>query len=609
MRDEPGIPARPAHGEWRSTIAILWRLLVYLRPYRVHVTAACACFLVSAVLALVPGWLTRVAVDRVVLAGETRMLWLIAATMICASALEGATAFLVRCLAEWVGQSAASRMRLQVYHHLTRLSFGYFDRARVGDLTSTVVADVDSVAQFLGFACVHIISNGLLILGVFMVMLVWNVELALVYGILLPFMVHAMTRYAFGLRPVFRRAREALGNMSSALHAEISGVHLVKLYGREDLSQARFDRVSRGLLGQNLAAARISALWMPYVQVLTGLGTGLALWYGGRGVILRGLSPGTLVGFMSYIAMLVRPIRQTGMLVGESMDAMAAAERIFGVLDRESEVRDRPGARSLPPAKGNVVYSHVSFSYDKTAQVIRDVSFAVSEGQTCALVGPTGAGKSTLLHLLPRFYDVDSGSITIDGRDVRDVTLESLRRQVGVVLQHPLLFDASIRDNIAFGRPSASLDEVRRAARAAEIDDFIMALPRGYDTVVGQRGMKLSGGERQRLAIARTILLDPRILILDEPTSSVDAATEARMRRALAALFKGRTVFVIAHRLWTVLDADIILVIRDGRIVQAGTHRDLIDVDGAYRDIYRAEFSGEDVTRGAGARHSFEGES
>ena len=598
MRDERGIARRPAREEWPVAVAVLRRLAAYLRPYKAHVAIASACFLASTVLALVPGWLTRVAVDRVMLAGETRLLWLIAAAMIGASTLEGATAFLVRCLAEWVGQSAASRLRLQVYYHLTRLSFRYYDHARVGDLTSTVVADVDSVAQFLGFACVHIISNGLFILGIFMVMLVWNVKLALVYGILLPFMMHAITRYAFNLRPVFCRVREALGKMSSVLHAEISGVQVVKLYGREDLSRDRFERVLRELLDQNLTAGRISALWVPYVQVLIGLGTGLALWYGGRGVILRGLTPGTLVGFMSYIAMLVRPIRQTGMLIGESMDAMAAAERVFRVLDQEPGVRDRPGARPLPPVKGNVVYSRVSFSYDKTAPVIQNVSFAVSEGQTCALVGPTGAGKSTLLYLLPRFYEADSGSITIDGHDVRDVTLESLRRQVGVVLQEPLLFDGSIRDNIAFGRPSASFDEVRQAAQAAEIDDFIMSLPRGYNTTVGQRGVRLSGGERQRLAIARTILMNPRILILDEPTSSVDAATEARMRRALAALFKGRTVFVIAHRLWTVLEADIILVIQGGRIVQAGTHRELVDADGPYRELFRVQFGTEDGAQG-----------
>jgi len=292
------------------------------------------------------------------------------------------------------------------------------------------------------------------------------------------------------------------------------------------------------------------------------------------------------------MGMMVRPIRQTGMLVSQFLSAAAAAERIFEILDTESDIRDEPGAVSVPHIRGAVRYENVSFSYDKKTPVLKNVSFSVNPGETIALVGLTGSGKSTLMHLLPRFYDVDSGQILIDERPIKEFTVESLRKHIGIVLQHTFLFNLTIKENIVFGKPEASLEEVREAAKAAEIDDYIMSLPKGYDTVIGERGMNLSGGQRQRISIARTLLTDPKILILDEPTSNIDSETDEKIQKALERLCKNRTVFIIAHRLWTLKNADRILVIDQGQIKQWGTHEELLEKPGLYREIYQMQVYG-----------------
>jgi ATP-binding cassette subfamily B multidrug efflux pump len=388
------------------------------------------------------------------------------------------------------------------------------------------------------------------------------------------------------------------------LQESLAGILVVKLFGRERFEQDRVGRQSEMVLQANLQTARIASLWMPYASVVMGVGTGLVLWVGGRNVIAGIISLGTLVGFTTYIQMLLRPIRQTGMMLNVVMQSLAAAERVFEVLDTRPDVQDAPGAYPLPPIEGHVRFEGVSFAYDAAgdagAEALHDVDLEAAPGEMVALVGPSGAGKTTLVHLLPRFYDAQQGRITLDGHDVAGVTVQSLRDAIGIALQTVFLFDASIGENIAYGNPHATQREIEWAARVVQMHDFIQSLPLGYGTPVGERGVRLSGGQKQRIALARVLLTDPRILILDEPTSSVDADTERRMQQALQEVRAGRTTFVIAHRLWTVRQADQILVLRDGHVVERArstpersAHKALVAAGGFYHQVYTLQFQAE----------------
>ncbi|MDO9573858.1 MAG: ABC transporter ATP-binding protein, partial [Candidatus Contubernalis sp.] len=385
--------------------------------------------------------------------------------------------------------------------------------------------------------------------------------------------------------------------MSSTLEESLMGITLVKLTGSEEHELNKFKKQNKEYLSTTLGVLKISALWQPYVQFLTALATAVALWSGGRAVIEGRVSPGVLVGFITYMGMLVRPIRMSGRMVGIVTQSAAAGKRILEVLDWESDIKDAPDAYSLPPVEGRVSYEGVDFSYDGKNQILKDINFTIEPGQTIALVGPTGTGKTTLVHLLTRFYDPEKGRILIDGRDIKKVTLESLRRQIGVVLQDTFIFNTSIGENIAYGKPSANLEEIERAAKLAQIHDYISTLPMGYDTLVGTRGMTLSGGERQRLAVARVILTDPKMLILDEATSELDAQTEGALHKALQEVINNRTVFIIAHRLWTVQNADKILVLSRGRVVESGSHQELLGSGGMYDKFYKHFLQNKNFTR------------
>lgn len=572
---------------------VLKRLIGYMMAYKRSVALISVGFLFSTLLSLAPSFILKLALDRFLSPDRVLLLWLSAGAMILSAVFQGAADFMTRYLAERRGQEAVYRIRQDFYHRLLEMSFSYFDRARTGDLLSRITADAESLQGFFGFAGVYIISNTLFMIGILAVLLSWSLQLSLVYLALMPFVVFGITRYAFRVRPAFGRIRQALSALNEHIHEQLRAVPLIRTFGREKETLGGFDRENIRYQTATIEAGRITAFWMPYVTVFIGLGTGLVLWYGGLQVIGETLSLGTLVGFSSYITMMRRPIRQTGMLVSRTMMAAAAAERVFEILDAEPEVRDLPGATDVARVRGDVSFHEVSFSYDGKTPVLQGVSFSVKAGETVAVVGPTGAGKTTLVHLLPRFYNADSGEIRIDDRPIGNFTLKSLRGHIGVVLQQAYLFNMSLRDNIAFGRPDATMDDIRHAAQVADIDTFIMSLPRGYDTVVGERGVRLSGGQRQRISIARTLLTDPAILILDEPTSSVDSDTDERIQEALDELTKSRTVFVIAHRLWTLRRADRILVIDDGRALQYGTHEELVSTPGLYRDIYTLQVRSE----------------
>ncbi|MFW5986183.1 MAG: ABC transporter ATP-binding protein [Halanaerobiales bacterium] len=563
------------------------RLGRYARNHWLKILAAMGAVLISTAMGLLPPWLIRYGIDNLILQDKFGHLWLLGLLMILTALVKGVFDFLKSYISEYVAQNIIHDIRINLYKHLNKLSFSFYDRSRTGDLMSRVTADADTLRHFLGRASIYVSSNILTILGILGVMFIWDYRLGVLYILMLPLMIFGMSIYAVRVRPMFRKVRKKFAVLTQIIQENFVGMEVIKLFGQEQEEEKVFNQVNRQYIDTNLAAARVSAIWMPYVNFVMGLATALVIWYGGRLVIYNLVSFGTLAGFTSYIAMLLRPIRQTGMMINFSSQAAAAAERIFEVIDTPPTVQDAPDARELPAVKGQVEYQDVSFSYQNNKRVLNDINLSIQSGQTVAIVGPTGSGKSTLLHLLPRFYDPDRGRILIDGYNIKKVTLDSLRQQVGIVLQHTFLFAASIKENISYGRPEAGMDEIREAARIAQIHDFITDLPLGYETPVGERGVNLSGGQRQRLAMARVLLTDPALLILDEPTSSVDAETEDRMQQALERIIKDRTTFVIAHRLWTVKNSDLILVLQEGEIIERGTHNQLVNnSEGFYRQVY-----------------------
>ncbi len=497
-----------------------------------------------------------------------------------------------RYLHAWLAERMAYDLRNELYDHLQRLSFSFHDRTDTGQLISRGTSDVNAVLRFAGWAIMQA-ANTVLMTGVALGIL-YSTDWRLATVSLLPMPVVAVlaVRFRTRIRPIFRSIQQQFAVMTTVLQENLLGAQVVRAFAREDYEIRKFNAEVERLRRHRLQSIRY---WVSNNQTNTflfSLCTSLLLLYGGPRAISGELTVGILVAFSGYLALLSGPIQSIGEIVNSATEASAAGERIFEILDTRSDVADAPNAVALPAVAGEVIFDHVSFRYTskdvgmERPYSVEDVSFVAQPNQVIAIVGPTGCGKSTLVSLVPRFYDVTSGAIRIDGLDIREVTIESLRRQVGIVLQEPLLFTGSIRENIAYGRPDATDEEVVRAAKIAQAHDFIMSFPEGYNTYVGERGYTLSGGQRQRVSIARAILLDPRILILDDATASVDTETEHLIQEALSQVMQGRTTFVIAQRLTTAKRADLILVMEQGRIVERGTHDELLEGDGLYRRIY-----------------------
>jgi ATP-binding cassette, subfamily B, multidrug efflux pump len=506
--------------------------------------------------------------------------------MIIIIIIQGALEFINRYLMEFVAHNVIHKIRGELYSHLTGLSFSFYDKARTGDLMTRVTADTDNLKTFFGFAFMRIITNILILTGILIVMLIWNFKLALIYIIISPLIVHAMRNYSLKVRPVYGQARKRLGMISDRINDLLEGIEVVKVFAREDFELSKFTRENDKYLKANVKGGKISALWMPYVDFITGLGIGLVLLIGGRWVINGEISPGVLLGFITYMSILLRPIRQTGMMFNITNKAIASLKRINSIFEIESEIKEKKDAYVLDKIRGNILFNNVSFSYNKSELVLNDINLEVDAGETVALVGPSGAGKSTLVHLIPRFYDVDRGEVLIDGHNVLNLKLSSLRKRIGIILQSSFLFGTTIAENIAYGKPDASMKEIIEVAKIAQIHDFISSLPQGYDTQIGEKGARLSGGQKQRIEIARVLLTDPEILIMDEPASNIDVKTEENLNKAIKMLIKGRTTFIIAHRLWTVKNADKIVLLNKGRIVEIGTHKELIKREGLYKELY-----------------------
>jgi ATP-binding cassette subfamily B protein len=513
-------------------------------------------------------------------------LMLNAGLIVVAGALQGVLMFWRRFLAGRLSLAVEYDLRNAMYRHLQRLSFGFYDRHQTGQLMSRATVDLQSVRFFLGYGLIFFSQNLITVVVVVAALVAIDWQLALIALAISPAIMVAAYRYSRISHPVLKDVQQRIADVTTHAEENIVGVRVVKAFAQEDRETTRFAALAGRVFDQAITAARIQARYVPMLQSLPNLAIAAVLLVGGYSVIHGTLSLGSFFAVNGYLLLLVVPLRSVGMWVGQYQRAMASGERIFEILDVDRDILERPDAAPLPAGPGHIRLEGVEFGYDAGRPVLRDVDLDVAAGSTVALIGPTGCGKTTLTALIPRFYDVAAGRVTVDGRDVRDVTLDSLRADVGIVSQDTFLFSTTVAENIAYGTPDATPEEIVRAARQAQAHDFICDLPDGYETRVGERGLTLSGGQRQRIAIARALLMNPRILILDDATASVDATTEAKIKLALREVMKGRTTLIIAHRLSTISLAERIVVLEAGRIVAQGTHADLIEESDVYRQIH-----------------------
>ncbi len=588
---------KSAQARKTTDLRLLLRCFSYLRPHWRWAAGGYLLLLLANGLQVVRPQLIRGMVDRGIEGRDLPYLAWASLGLLGLTALAGVLGFFQGRWIEQLSQNVAYDLRNQLYMKLTNLSFSYHDRTEAGQLLARAMQDVDRLRFLNGRATMRLAEGGLLFVVSVGVMVAMNPRLALLALVSMPLITFQAYRYSKRMRPLWRAMRDQISRMTSRVEQNLRGARIVKGFAQEEAEIERFRQQTGTWLQMARTSAWIRAVNNPAVVFLTNLGTIFIIWYGGRLVMQGEITLGELVAFTSYMGQLAGPVRILGRMVPFLADAVASGERIFEILDAESEVREAPDAVELPPVRGHVRFEHVSFAYFGRHRVLEDINIDVPPGQIVALLGMTGSGKSSIISLIPRFYDVTSGCVTIDGFDVREVTLESLRSQIGIVLQETTLFAASIRENIAFGRPDATEEEIVEAAKAAQAHEFIMEMPEGYGTHVGERGVTLSGGQKQRIAIARALLKDPRILILDDAMSSVDTETEQLIQRALARLMRGRTSFVIAHRLSTVRMADQILVLERGRIVARGTHEELLRTSGLYVEIYQRQLRPQEVAR------------
>jgi ABC-type multidrug transport system fused ATPase/permease subunit len=581
------------------------RLLGFLRPYRTGLIVSIALAVGSQAAQIALVWVTgRQAIDGSLLKHDTHRLWWTVVAIVGLGILRAAFMAARRLLSGQIALDVEMDMRSGLYAHLVRLSFGFYDRHQTGQLMSRATVDLQGVRFFLGYGLIFFFQNALTVLSVTVVLFFFEWKLALIVLAVTPLLVLLAYRYSRVSHPTLRDVQQRLADVATVAEENIVGVHVVKAFAQEPAEQAKFVHRSERVFDQTVRANRQRATYVPLISFVPMLATAAVLLIGARMVAHGTLSVGSFVAFNLYLGMLVLPLRALGMWVGQAQRATAAGERIFEVIDEPEDIADLPDAAPLPPGRGAIRFDHVTFSYLDDRPVLHDVDLEIEPGRTVALIGHTGSGKTTLTSLIPRFYDVSAGRLLIDGVDVRHVQLTSLRREIGVISQDPFLFSATVRENISFGRGDLSDEEVERAARAAQAHEFIERLPKGYDTVIGERGITLSGGQRQRIAIARALAVDPRILILDDATASVDATTEAKIRAGLREATRDRTTLIIAHRLSTIALADEIIVLADGRVAARGTDEELLKSSAVYREIHdhgllEAEFAARVEERGA----------
>ena len=569
---------------------VVTRLLTYLRPHWQRLAVASVLMLIASALTLAAPYLIKVAVDQSIAQGDTAGLARIALLLVGTFLGIYLTSSVQQYLMSWVGQQILATLRAQLFRHLQALPLSYHDTHMVGATISRVINDVAVINELLSQGLITLVADSTVLVGIITIMLSMNLRLALLTFSVLPLMLLATYLFARRAQVAFRHTRVRVAAVVGDLAEGLSGIRVIQAFAQEDASQERFDEVNRASRDAHISAMSLSFIFLPSIEFLGMLATGIVLWFGGLAVARDELTLGVIVAFLAYVSRFFQPIQELSQLYTTMQAAMAGGERVLGLLDTQPEIADQPDATEMPTIAGRVELHHVSFAYRGDTRVLHDVNLAIEPGQTMALVGPTGAGKTTIANLVARLYDVTDGEVLIDGLDVRQVSQVSLRRQMGLVPQEPFLFSGTIADNIRFGRPEVPDSAVEEAARLANAHEFTVALPDGYATEILEGGVNLSVGQRQLICLARAVLADPRILILDEATASVDTVTEVMIQDAVERLLTGRTAIVIAHRLSTVRHANFICVVNEGRIVERGSHEELLVRSGLYRDLYERQF-------------------
>lgn len=571
------------------------RILSYIKPYMHRLLFAMVCTIMAAAGNLYIPWIIKDMIDEVLADKNGTMLNWIAASIIAIFIVRGLFWYGQNYLMSYVGQSVIIDIRAAVFKKIQRLSVSFYDKNKTGTIMSYVTNDVNALQSAMVENTIEMITEGFILIGSVVAMIYLDWRLTLFTVCTFPVVLWFMEFFGKKIRKTGDRIQECTADITSVLQESVASARVIKSFVREDYEVDRFDVENKANFRANMKNAQLMATLTPVVELVAAIGVTMIIWYGGNNVINGTITAGSLVAFLTYAVNISNPIKRLTRVIGNIQKALAAAQRVFMIIDMPEEIAESRDAKQLPEVIGKVEFQNVSFAYNDKGNVITDLSFSVKPGEVIAIVGPSGAGKSTIANLLPRFYDVNKGDIKIDGHSVREVTLDSLREQVGIVPQETMLFNGSVYNNILYGRLDATKEEIEAAAKAANAHDFIMQLTDGYETKLGDRGVNLSGGQRQRIAIARAILKNPRILILDEATSALDTESERVVQEALDRLMVGRTSFVIAHRLSTVKNADKILVLEKGNLVESGTHDELLALDGLYAHLYKIQYRNKEA--------------
>ncbi len=548
---------------------------------------------VSSIINLIPPYLATLAIDSYILGNDPEGLAVLSGILIVTYGLIFVSRYVQRFLISWLGAQLDRNMRQDIFSHLQRLSLTFYAKREVGSVVSRATNDIDKITELITRGVANVVTDILTLVGIIIIMLAMNWWLSLITFSIIPLMLVFLYIWGRRVRRVYRETRKTIASVSAKMEESVSGMKEIQSFSKEGATRKEFRRINESNMQANVQAGQVMSAFWPAVSVFTAVGNFLVLWFGGNAVMDGTLTVGLLFGFMSYIGRFFMPIQDLSGFWNSVQSALAAAERVFEIMDTPQGISDRPGAEEMPTVKGRITYEGLSFRYEDDTPVLKDINLVIEPNTTVALVGPTGVGKTTMINLLYRFYDPREGSVKVDGYDVRDIQLASLRKQMAVVLQDNFLFSGSIMDNIRYGNLDATDEEIIDVAKTVGAHEFIMKLPEGYETDVRERGGRLSVGQRQLISLARALMADPRILIMDEATSSIDAYTELIIQKALEKVFRDRTSIIIAHRLSTVRNSDMIVVLKEGGIAEKGSHDELMEMDGLYKQLYEMQFKYE----------------